>query len=78
MYILSLEVNSMFYVIFEAKSEFLGTFRSYKRVKAWRNSLRPLKYVKRSLLVRRCLTMKMGKREKNEKELKRQKFGSEI
>jgi hypothetical protein len=48
--ILSHEVNLVFYVIFEAKLEIFVRFRSYKRVKAWRNSLRPLKYVKRSLL----------------------------
>ena len=63
----------MFYVIFEAKLEVLVKYRRYKRVKAWRNSLRPLKYVKRSLLVRKCLTMKKGKRERDGKVLKKTK-----
>ncbi len=40
--ILSHEVDFVFYVIYEAKLGVFVRFRSYKRVKAWRNSLRPL------------------------------------
>ena len=46
-------IKIVFYVILRQKSEFLLGFRSNKRVRAWRNGLRPLK--KRSKRAKKVL-----------------------